>query len=248
MAPEIFDRIARRAIVRRSRNSPREDRWLIARLVEEAIARLGMADHRMETVLAMGSGASDLVETAVAERLGLHIVQQACSGAKAVQFDEDRPPFHDGIFDAILVVGGFDSVSDIPGALIRARQMLRPGGTFIGSMAAAGSLAALRTAMSDLSNVPRFHPQIDVRAAGDLLVRAGFANPVTDLEAVSARYAGFGGLVRDLRANGLSNALPNRKPLGRRERDSIARRFSALAVDGRITETFQFVHMVARAP
>ena len=53
-------------------------------------------------------------------------------------------------------------------------------------------------------------PFADVRDAGALLQRAGFALPVTDVETVTVRYATMFDLMADLRAMGATNALSAR--------------------------------------
>ena len=108
------------------------------------------------------------------------------AAASGVQGDEDRLPFADHAFDLIVSVGALDSVNDLPGALTLIRRALRPDGLFLAAFAGAGSLPRLRAAMraaeeaEDIAASPHIHPQIDVRAAGDLLGRAGFALPVVD--------------------------------------------------------------------
>lgn len=66
--------------------------------------------------------------------------------------------------------------------------------------------AALREAEQDRP-VARLHPQIDVRSAGDLLLRAGFALPVADKESLTVRYGGLGRLIDDLRGMAAANVL-----------------------------------------
>ena len=65
---------------------------------------------------------------------------------------------------------------------------------------------------------PRVIPFADVRDAGALLQRAGFALPVADVETVTVRYATMFGLMADLRAMGAANALlaRSRRPATRR--------------------------------
>ena len=58
---------------------------------------------------------------------------------------------------------------------------------------------------------PRVAPFAEVRDFGALLQRAGFALPVTDIESVAVRYADLFGLMRDLRAMGMTNALAERR-------------------------------------
>jgi NADH dehydrogenase [ubiquinone] 1 alpha subcomplex assembly factor 5 len=96
------------------------------------------------------------------------------------------------------------------------RRALKPDGLFLAAFAGAGSLPRLRQAMraaeaaEGRDPAPRIHPQIDVRAAGDLLTRAGFALPVADREVVEVRYAALGRLVSDLRLTGGTNILAQR--------------------------------------
>ena len=70
---------------------------------------------------------------------------------------------------------------DIPGALIQIRRALRPDGLFLGAMAGGGTLAELRESLLAAETElhggasPRVAPFTDVRDAGALLQRAGFA-------------------------------------------------------------------------
>src|SRR5204862_5240771 len=97
--------------------------------------------------------------------------------------------------------GSLDTVNDLPGALIQIRRALRPDGLFLAAFIGAGSLPRLRRAMrvaeeaASMPPSPRIHPQIDVRAAGDLLVRAGFALPVADCEMPDVRFSPFRRLI-----------------------------------------------------
>ena len=68
------------------------------------------------------------------------------------------------------------------------------------------SLLAAETELSGGAS-PRVAPFVDVRDAGALLQRAGFALPVADVETVTVRYAYMFGLMADLRAMGATNAL-----------------------------------------
>jgi hypothetical protein len=56
------------------------------------------------------------------------------------------------------------------------------------------------------------HPMVDVRAAGQLLQRAGWRDPVADVRSVRVRFSGLASLVADLRAQGLTNVLARPGP------------------------------------
>jgi hypothetical protein len=155
-----------------------------------------------------------------------------------------------------MSAGALDSVNDLPGALLLARRALRPDGLFMAGFVAAGSLPRLRTAMlqADFAGgggvAPRIHPQIDVRSAGDLLARAGFALPVADSETLEARYRDLDGLLADLRFGAQGGVLAGlHAPLTRLQFAAAHGAFTAEADDdGRVTETFEIVYLIGWAP
>lgn len=220
-----------------------EDRWIVARMREEVLSRLVAVRRSFEHALIIG-------DPVLAVELGTRgiLVTNCDAGHPAanVRCDEDRLPFADGSFDLILSPGVLDSVNDVPGALILIRRLLRPGGLFLGAMAGAGSLATLRRCLP--AGIARFHPQIDVRSAGDLLGRAGFSLPVADSDVVAVRYASADTLAKDLRANGLRNCLAKRWPLGREDWRQALERFQTLSVDGRTDETITLIYLTGWAP
>lgn len=149
-------------------------------------------------------------------------------------------------------------VNDIPGLLAQIRRALRPDGLFLAAMAGAGTLLELRNSLieaeTELSGgiSPRVIPFADVRDAGALLQRAGFALPVADTETLTVRYANMFDLIRDLRSMGAANALieRSRKPATRglflRAAEIYHERYSD--PDGRVRATFNIVWMSGWAP
>ncbi|MCT7377476.1 methyltransferase domain-containing protein [Chelativorans salis] len=149
-------------------------------------------------------------------------------------------------------------VNDIPGLLLQIRRALKPDGLFLAAMAGAGTLGELRQSLllaeTEISGgaAPRVSPFADVRDAGALLQRAGFALPVADLETVTVRYDTMFDLMRDLRAMGAANALTerSRRPATRRlflrAAEIYQERFAD--PDGRIRATFNIVWLSGWAP
>ena len=114
-----------------------------------------------------------------------------------------------------LSLSALDTLNDLPGALIHMRAALAPGGFAIASFLGAGSLPALRSAMLAADGerpAPRLHPMVDVRAGGQLLQRAGWADPVVDSRSLKVRFSSLGRLLGDLRAQGLGNVLARPRP------------------------------------
>lgn len=253
-----FDRRLRR--LRRDRAAAAEPAWLYRRAADELIERLGMIKREFRRALDVGCGDGYLAER-LRERG--HKVWPADAGwrfaaaAAGVQGDEDRLPFAEAAFDLIVSVGALDTVNDLPGALTLIRRALRPDGLFLAAFAGAGSLQRLRGAVrageeaEGLAASPRLHPQIDVRAAGDLLGRAGFALPVADCDTITARYGSLARLIADLRAMAATNMLAARtkRPFGRTGYAAAAAAFTAGAdADGKVAERFDLIFLSGWAP
>jgi SAM-dependent methyltransferase len=177
--------------------------------------------------------------------------------AGGVQCDEDFLPFADSAFDLVLSVGTLDTVNDLPGALVLVRRVLRADGLFLAAFCGAGSLPGLRSALraaEEAQGYPpsaRIHPQIDVRAAGDLLTRAGFALPVVDSDLVTVRYPNLMRLVRDLRGMAATNLLSLRSAegFGRLGLGAALADFAGRAdPDGKTSEQFNILHLTGWAP
>ncbi|HVJ03634.1 MAG TPA: methyltransferase domain-containing protein [Sphingomonas sp.] len=248
---EIFDRTLRRR--RRDRAAPGHAAFTFLRdhMLDGIAERLDAVKRDFAEVLDMGSFGGDFTLP------GARIARMDAGfgfarGAGGVQGDEDRLPFADASFDLIVSAGVLDQVNDVPGALALARRVLRPDGLFLGAFLGAGTLSMLRACLMAAEAerpVARFHPQIDVRSAGDLLGRAGFALPVADVETLSVRYASFANLLRDLRGMAATNLLPAAPPLSRETLARAAEAFAARAdADGRTTERFEIVYLTGWAP
>jgi len=251
-----FDRNLRR--LRRDRAASRfaEADYLHRLAADELIERLDFVKRDFRRALDLGCAGGYLTRR-LRER-GLEVTPCDPGGgfarrARGVQGDEDRLPFADGAFDLVVSIGALDSVNDLPGALLLVRRALRPDGLFLGAFAGAGSLPRLRRAMlaadeAEGGAAARIHPQIDVRAAGDLLGRAGFALPVVDVQPVDVRFRSLMDLVRDLRAMGATNLLAERslRPLGRRGLAAALADFETAG--GKTTERFEILHLLGWSP
>lgn len=177
--------------------------------------------------------------------------------ADTIAADEEALPFAPASFDLITSILSLHAVNDLPGALIQIRKALKPCGLFVATLFGGGTLGALRDAFtsaeSDLKGgaSPRVSPFADVRDLGALLQRAGFRNPVADLERTMVRYRNFAGLVRDLRALGETNALQERSRRFLR-RDVLSAAIANYGknhsdAEGRLIATFDVVYLTGTA-
>lgn len=172
--------------------------------------------------------------------------------AGGIQADEDLLPVEPESFDLVVSAGVLDSVNDVPGALTQIRRALKPDGLFLGAFVGGTSLPTMRASFLQAEGdrpAARFHPMIDVRSAGDLLVRAGFALPVADGETLSVRYPDLFRLIGDLRGMAATNVLRGRVPLARATLGAAAAAFAHRAdPDGRTAERFDLIFLTGWAP
>jgi NADH dehydrogenase [ubiquinone] 1 alpha subcomplex assembly factor 5 len=175
---------------------------------------------------------------------------QRSSGARLVA-DEELLPFGAGTLDLILSCFSLHWVNDLPGTLAQIRHALRPDGLFLAMMPGGMTLIELREALlraeleASGGAAVRVAPFVDVRDAGMLLQRAGFALPVADVETLTVTYEDPLRLMAELRAMGEANALADRprRLLGRailgRACEIYRERFAD--AQGRVPATFQLL-------
>ncbi len=237
--------------------------FLMARVADDLAERLAAVERRFEKAITVFSvtphaGTAVLSSGKAQDVLRVEADRAFLGGEEGMIAEPETLPIEPASVDLAVSLLALQEVNDIPGMLIQIRRALKPDGLFLGAMAGADTLTELRESLlaaesEVLGGVsPRVIPFTDVRDAGALLQRSGFALPVTDVETVTVRYDHMFALINDLRAMGATNALiaRSRKPatraLFRRAAEIYAERFSD--PDGRIRATFSFIWLSGWAP
>lgn len=182
---------------------------------------------------------------------------QGHAGPLAV-LDDEALPFVDGGLDLVLSNLAFHWINDLPGTLVQIRRALKPDGLLLAAMFSGETLHELRAALSDAELEiesglsPRVSPFVDIRDAGSLLQRAGFALPVLDAETIKVSFESPLKLLTDLRGMGETNAVNERRTSFTR-RTTLMRAMELYMerhadVDGRITASFEVIFITAWAP
>jgi NADH dehydrogenase [ubiquinone] 1 alpha subcomplex assembly factor 5 len=258
--PQIFDAALRRR--RRDRAAPGYAAFSFLRdaMVEGLLERLDLVKRDFNDALDLGCTDGSLTRALQARGMTVTATDSGVRFAEAIGgivADEERLPFEPESFDLIVSAGVLDSVNDLPGTLIQCRRALRPDGLFLAAFVGAGSLPKLRRALLAADSalgeaVPqRSHPRVDVRAAGDLLGRTGFALTVADGEPLDVGYGDVLRLTTDLRGMAATNLLAGQRPpwIGRERLGALSEAFGAQAdADGRVRERFELVFMTGWAP
>ena len=200
-----------------------------------------------------GAGAARGIETlyviADTPKLAAHDVPVIADG--------EALPVADGRIDLAMSVMSLHWANDIPGTLVQVRRALRPDGLLLAAFLGGDTLTELRESLSaaeiEISGgiSPRFIPFADLRDAGGLLQRAGYALPVADQDRINVTYASPIALMHALRAMGETNAL------SRRRKHFTSRAVFARATElylqryakgGRIPATFDVIYLTGWSP
>jgi NADH dehydrogenase [ubiquinone] 1 alpha subcomplex assembly factor 5 len=197
-------------------------------------------------------GIESLYGCDLSERMMAH---SAMSGAVA---DEEALPFADAALDLVISNLSLHWVNDLPGCMTQVRRALKPDGLFLATMFGGETLHELRAVLSEAEIAvqgglsPRVSPFTDIRDAGALLQRAGFALPVVDTETITVSYSDPLKLLHDLRGMGEANAVMERRLTAmRRETMMMAMQLymeKYAGDDGRVPATFQILTLSGWAP
>lgn len=215
---EIFMRPLRAARrVRALHHATKQEPLLVQLVSDDLLDRLSTINRQFQSVLICNAAATRLADHLGAGGAGVTLADHLPGTSHPIlNFEEDRPTLNPQSYDLIISIGLLDSVNDLPGALVQFRQALKSDGLFLASFAGAGTLAMFKQSLREIEpNMQRIHPQIDVRASGDLLARAGFVMPVADVEDYPLRYKSLEGLMADIHAQGAGNLLIRQQPMRR---------------------------------
>jgi len=125
-------------------------------------------------------------------------------------------------------------------ALREFHRVLAPEGLLMFSTLGPDTLGALREA----AGTERMHSFADMHDLGDMLLAAGFSEPVMDMEQVTILYADGAALLADLRASGQTSARAGRSRglSGRRFRAALEERLAAQLRDGKLPARYEVVY------
>ncbi len=129
-------------------------------------------------------------------------------------------------------------------------RVLRPGGILMFTSFGPDTLRELRRAWEIVDDRPHVHAFIDMHDLGDAVVRAGFADPVMDMQHFTLTYPDVTEVMRDLKRLGAHNAALGRARglTGKTRFGRFRAAYEAQAVNGRVPATYEAVYGHAWAP
>ena len=134
--------------------------------------------------------------------------------------------------------------NDLPQTFRELHRVLRPEGLLMFSTFGPDTLRELRIAFDSVDGYNHVNRFADMHDIGDMLVAAGFADPVMEMEKLTLTYDDVKAVMQDLRGIGAHNATAGRAPgmMGKVRWARIAQNYETLRRDGKLPATFEVIY------
>lgn len=133
-------------------------------------------------------------------------------------------------------------------------RILKPTGLFMFTTFGPDTLKELRSAFRAVDDQPHINEFVDMHDLGDMLVAAGFADPVMDQETITLTYADLKSMMRELKGIGAHNVMPDRRRglMGKTHWQRLAHAYEKFRLgapfDGRLPSSYEVVYGHAWKP
>lgn len=130
------------------------------------------------------------------------------------------------------------------------RRILRPGGLLLFSTFGPDTLRELRAAWAEVDGEPHVNEFLDLHDIGDLLVMAGFVEPVMDMDMFTLEYPDVISMMRELKAIGAHNAALGRHPglTGKNRLQGVLAAYEQFKVGAHYPASWEVVYGAAFGP
>jgi len=134
--------------------------------------------------------------------------------------------------------------NDLPATFIELQRALKVDGLVMFSTLGPDTLKELRSAFDVVDGYNHVNRFADMHDIGDMLVAAGFAEPVMDMEYITLTYDNVKAVMQDLRSIGAHNATAGRAPgmMGKEKWARIQQIYESLRSNGKLPATFEVIY------
>jgi malonyl-CoA O-methyltransferase len=179
--------------------------------------------------------------------------RQLASGATRstpVCGDMERLPLASSSVDLVWSNLALQWLNDAPACFAELRRVLAPGGLVLFSTFGPDTLKELRNAYASVDGYTHVNRFTDMHDIGDMLVAAGFADPVMDMEQFTLTYPDVRALMLDLKAIGAHNVTLGRPPglTGRSRFEKLTQNYETFRHQGTLPATFEVIYGHAWKP
>lgn len=178
-----------------------------------------------------------------ARRRTAEVAMQVCA-------DMCRLPFTARSFDLVFSNLAIQWSPDTAGLYAEVRRVLKPGGLFLFTTFGPETLIELRTAWSQVDDLPHVNDFADIMSVGDQLVAAGFQDPVLDVDRMTLQYRDAMTLMRELKAIGAHNSAVARPTglTGKGKLQAVLSAYESFRDNGHYPASYEVVYGATFAP
>jgi len=153
-------------------------------------------------------------------------------------------PFRAGAFELVWSNLALQWINDLPHALAELHRVLQVDGLLTFTTFGPDTLREIRAAFAKVDGYTHTNRFADMHDIGDMLVHAGFADPVIDMETVTLTYGDARALLQELKQIGATNATLGRSRglMGKARLQRVLGALEAMAHEGRIPATFEVIY------
>jgi malonyl-CoA O-methyltransferase len=140
--------------------------------------------------------------------------------------------------------------NDLPATFVELHRVLKAEGLLMFSTFGPDTLKELRQAFNGVDGHNHLNRFADMHDIGDMLVQAGFSEPVMDMEYMTLTYDDVRGVLRDLKDIGAHNATRGRGQglMGKSAFGRLLENYEKLRREGKLPATYEIVYGHAWKP
>lgn len=140
--------------------------------------------------------------------------------------------------------------NDLPATFVELQRVLKVEGLLIFSSFGVDTLHELRKAFHDVDGHNHLSRFADLHDIGDMLVAAGFTDPVMEMERITLTYDDVRAVMQDLKSIGAHNATVGRASglMGKATWRRVTDNYETMRQNGKLPATFEIIYGHAWKP
>ena len=205
----------------------------------------GMLRHSRRRLQPGGGGFGGLLRRALAAA-----IPGRSSRFAYVSADAEQLPLADASTDLLVSNLMLQWCPDLDRALAEFRRVLAPEGLLMFTTFGPDTLKELRAAWAEVDGMTHVNAFIDMHDIGDAVMRAGFGEPVMDVENMTVTYPELMPLMRDLKDIGAHHVSAGRRHgvTGRQRLARVTAAYEQWRRDGVLPASYEVIYGHAWAP
>lgn len=176
--------------------------------------------------------------------LAARFTATAPASVELVCADMEQLPFKPNSLDLIWSSLTLQWANDLESTLRDCHRTIAPGGLLLFATFGPDTLKELSAAFAHIDSSPHVNRFADLHDIGDMLVNAGFANPVMEMDMLTLTYSDLKALMNDLKGMGAHNAAVTRRRglMGKAAWQKLERAYEMHRLDTRLPATFEVIY------